>query len=86
MPEADWLRPSEAARRFRVSVQTLKRWADRRWIGRSRIEGVVLYRAADIADLIAASSLPRVIAAPVEQAAPADDESWRQHRIWRSAR
>ena len=76
--EAEWLRPADAAGLFGVSERTLARWAAERWIGRSEIGRIVLYRRQDIAALIAAHSTPRqvVTVAPATPAAP--DRSWEE--------
>lgn len=69
VPDAEWMRPADAARLFGVSEKTLSRWADKRWIGRSRVGGrLVHYRAPDIAAVLAAHSTPRQVVQAVEVA------------------
>ncbi len=78
----DMLRPRVAARRFGVSRDTLRRWADDGLIGRTRVGRVVFVRASDIEALIASApvaSRPTRVARPT--LAPASD--WRNDPLWR---
>lgn len=69
VPDAEWLRPVDAAALFGVCEKTLSRWADKRWIGRSRVGGrLVHYRSHDIASLLAAHSTPRQVVQAVDVA------------------
>lgn len=80
--DAEWLRPSDAARHFGVSERTLARWAAGRRIGRSEVGRNVWYRRTDIAELIATHATPRqVVPISAEQARPADD--WQSDDFWR---
>lgn len=79
----DMLRPRVAARRFGVSRDTLRRWADDGLIGRSRIGRVVFVRASDIEALIASApvaSRPTRVTRPT--LVPAS-EDWRDSELWR---
>lgn len=83
----DWLRPKAAAARFSVSRATLATWAERGWIGTSKIDGARFYRALDIAELIASGERPRTtLPAPAARSAPASAptrSSWRESAVWR---
>lgn len=88
VPDAEWLRPADAARLFGVCEKTLSRWADKRWIGRSRVGGrLVHYRTEDIAALLAAHSTPRQVVQIVEPApVPAADDAWKSDPFWSRGR
>jgi hypothetical protein len=83
MPDAEWLRPSSAAAKFDVSERTLNRWSNAGLIGSSRIGHILLYRAADIADVIASGATPRTVV-PMQPGQPtvsAADE-WQADPLW----
>ena len=78
-PEPEFLRPAAAAARFHVARQTLAEWADDGLIGRSKVGRLVLYPAADIAELIAANLTRRTVV-PVRPAAVGGD--WESDEFW----
>ena len=80
MTGPDWLKPADAAARYGVSEKTLSRWAASGLISRSHPAGLrsVLYRAADIAEVIeAGASARRVVplapTTPTTRPAAADE-------------
>lgn len=80
---ADMLRPKEAAKKFGIARTTLNEWADKKWVGRSRIGGVTLLNATDIADLIAANTVPRQVVPITESTeTSAADDQWRDDEMW----
>lgn len=79
-----YLRPAAASRRYGVSERTLSRWAAAGLIGRSAVDGIVLYPSHDIAELIASKLAPRrvvpIAATPADEPTPGD--AWRDSDFW----
>lgn len=85
MTAAEYLRTRDACERFGVSRWTLARWADAGRIGRTRIGGVVRYRASDIAELMEAHTTPRAVVPMVAPPAATSASDWRSDPFWREA-
>lgn len=81
---AEYVRPDEAARRFRVSRATLWRWANRGLIGTARVGGIRMYVAGDIADVIARAVTPRTVV-PIGARPVAAVDDWRSDPFWADA-
>jgi hypothetical protein len=81
---ARYLRPSAAAAEYGVSEKTLSRWASRGLIGASKVGGVRLLNASDIADLIAANAVPRTLV-PMPAPEPGRDDAWQDDPLWTAA-
>lgn len=79
----DMLRPRVAARRFGVSRDTLRRWADDGLIGRTRVGRVVFVRASDIEALIASAPVASRPTRTRSTASVPASEDWRDSELWR---
>lgn len=87
MSAPEMLRPSEAAKRYGVSTDTLWRWARAGLIGRSQVApNLVVYVASDIADVLRSRLVPRQVVplSPevIEANRAAIEDDWRNDPFW----
>lgn len=85
--DSEYIRPAAASARFSVSKRTLSRWARFGWISTSRIGRCRLYRASDIAELIARNETRRDETTVTTTPAPESTlpENWWVTDFWADA-